>query len=103
MTPAHPVAAFVRRVLDGWWRTGMLAVYTAGDRDSAQIRAAHLNSVIRLTPYTMAANIGNGALVVWAWRDDVPVGMLVWLALLYGLCVFALLGWWASRNAAPAA
>ena len=108
MTPAHPVAAFVRRLLDGWWRTGMFAVYTAGDRDSAQIRAAHLNSVVRLTPYTMAANIGNGALVVWAYRDDVPMGMLAWLAVLYALCVFALLGWWRGRHrvhamASPAA
>jgi diguanylate cyclase (GGDEF)-like protein/PAS domain S-box-containing protein len=108
MTPAHPVAAFVRRLLDGWWRTGMLAVYTAGDRDSAQIRAAHLNSVIRLTPYTMVANLGNGALVIWAWRDDCPAGMLVWLALLYALCAFALLGWWRGRGrvrsmASPAA
>ena len=108
MTPAHPAAAFVRRLLDGWWRTGMFAVYTAGDRDSAQIRAAHLNSVVRLTPYTMAANIGNGALVVWAYRDDVPMGMLAWLAVLYALCVFALLGWWRGRHrvhtmASPAA
>jgi len=98
MTPAHPVAAFVRRLLDGWWRNGMLAVYSAGDRDSAQIRAAHLNSVIRLTPYTMVANIGNGALVIWAYRDNRPDGMLVWLALLYTLCLFALLGWWRGRH-----
>ena len=108
MTPAHPVAAFIRRLLDGWWRSGMLAVYTAADRDSAQIRAAHLNSVVRLTPYTMVANIGNGALVVWAYRDDVPMGMLVWLAMLYALCGFALLGWWRGRHrtrtmASPAA
>ena len=98
MTPAHPVAAFARRLLDGWWRFDMLAVYTAGDRDSAQIRAAHLNSVIRLTPYTMAANIGNGALVIWAYRDDVSIGMLAWLALLYLLCAFALVGWWRGRH-----
>ena len=76
----------------------MLAVYTAEDRDSAQIRAVHLNSVVRLTPYTMSANLGNGALVVWAYRDDVPPGMLVWLAMLYALCAFALLGWWRGRH-----
>ncbi|MFL6697595.1 MAG: putative bifunctional diguanylate cyclase/phosphodiesterase [Vitreoscilla sp.] len=108
MTPAPAVAAFVRRLLDGWWRTRTLAVYTAGDRDSAQIRAAHLNSVIRLTPYTMAANIGNGALVVWAYRDEVTLGMLAWLALLYALCAVAVLGWWRGRHrlrtmASPAA
>ena len=72
MTPAHPVAAFARRLADGWWRSGMLAVYTDEDRDSAQIRAAHLGAVIRLTPYTMAANFGNGALVVWAYRAMTP-------------------------------
>src|SRR5690349_3114681 len=98
MTPAHPVAAFARRLADGWWRTPMLAVYTDGDRDSAQIRAAHLNAVIRLTPYTMAANFGNGALVLWAWRDNLPAGMLVWLATLYALCLMALAGWWRVRR-----
>ena len=102
MTPAHPVVAhavaFARRLRDRWLRSGMLAVYSASDRDSAQIRAAHLNSVIRLTPYTMAANIGNGALVIWAWRDDVSAGMLAWLVLLYMLCLFALLGWWRGRH-----
>ena len=108
MTPAHPVVALLRRLADRWLRSGMLAVYNAGDRDSAQIRAAHLNSVIRLTPYTMAANIGNGALVLWAFRDDLAMGMVAWLALLYGLCAAALLGWWRGRHrvrtmASPAA
>jgi diguanylate cyclase (GGDEF)-like protein len=86
----------------------MLAVYVAPDHDSAQIRAAHLNAVVRLTPYTMAANIGNAALVVWAWRDDVSIGMLLWLGLLYALCGTAILGWWRGRGrvrtvASPAA
>ena len=76
----------------------MTAVYRAGDRDSAQIRAAHLNSVVRITPYTMAANFGNGALVIWAYRDRVSLGMLAWLALLYLLCTFALVGWWRNRH-----
>jgi len=98
MTPAHPVAAFARRLADGWWRTPMLAVYTDGDRDSAQIRAAHLNAVIRLTPFTMAANFLNGALVVWAYRDNRPAGMWVWLAALYALCLMALAGWWRGRH-----
>jgi len=98
MTQAHPVAAFARRLADGWWRSGVLAVYTDEDRDSAQIRAAHLNAVIRLTPYTMAANFGNGALVLWAWRDNLPAGMLVWLATLYALCLMALAGWWRGRR-----
>ncbi|MEP6503656.1 MAG: EAL domain-containing protein [Betaproteobacteria bacterium] len=86
----------------------MMAVYVNGDHDSAVIRAAHLNAVIRLTPYTMAANIGNAALVIWAWRDDVPVGMFVWLVLVYALCGAAILGWWRGRRrvrttASPAA
>jgi len=98
MTPAHPVVAFARRLADGWWRSGMLAVYTDEDRDSAQIRAAHLNAVIRLTPYTMAANFLNGALVVWAYRDNRPGGMWVWLAALYALCLMALAGWWRGRR-----
>ena len=98
MTPAHPVVAFFRRLAQGWWRSGMLDVYRDGDRDSAQIRAAHLNAVIRLTPYTMAANFLNGALVVWAYRDNRPTGMWVWLAALYALCLMALAGWWRGRH-----
>ena len=98
MTPAHPLAQLARRLSDRIFQSDMMTVYSARDRDSAQIRAAHLNSVIRLTPYTMAANIGNGALVVWAFRDDVSVGMIAWLALLYLLCTFALLGWWRGRH-----
>ena len=108
MTPAHPIATLARRLRDRFLRSGMLAVYSAEDRDSAQIRAAHLNSVVRLTPYTMAANIGNGALVLWAYRDEVSLGMVAWLAVLYLLCLFALLGWWRGRHrvrtmASPAA
>jgi len=98
MTPVHPVVAFARRLADGWWRSGMLAVYTDEDRDSAQIRAAHLGAVIRLTPFTMAANFLNGALVLWAYRDNRPAGMWVWLATLYALCLMALAGWWRGRR-----
>jgi len=108
MTPAQPVVALARRFADRFLGSGMMAVYRAGDRDSAQIRAAHLNSVMRLTPYTMGANVGNGALVIWAWRDGVGPGMLAWLALLYALCAFAFVGWWRGRHrvrtmASPAA
>jgi len=108
MTPARPAFDIARRLADRWLRSGFMAVYSAQDRDSAEIRAAHLNSVIRLTPYTMVANLGNGALVVWAYRDDVSPGMLAWLALLYALCGVALLGWWRGRHrprtrASPAA
>ncbi|HEY8974539.1 MAG TPA: diguanylate cyclase, partial [Burkholderiaceae bacterium] len=98
MTPANPVVAFARRLADGWWRSGMLAVYTDEDRDSAQIRAAHLGAVIRLTPFTMAANFLNGALVVWAYRADRPTGMWAWLGALYALCLMALAGWWRGRH-----
>ncbi len=102
MTPAHSPVTFVadllRRLRERCIGSETLAVYSADDRDSAEIRAAHLNSVIRLTPYTMAANIGNGALVIWAWRDDAPIGMFFWLALLYMLCASALLGWWRGRD-----
>jgi len=98
MTPPHPVADLARRLADRWFSSDFMAVYTAEDRDAAEIRAAHLNSVVRLTPYTMAANLGNGALVIWAYRDDVSLGMLAWLALLYTMCVVALLGWWRGRH-----
>ena len=98
MTPAHAIVAFARRITGRLGRSEMLVVYSANDPDSAQIRAAHLNSVMRLTPYTMAANISNGALVAWAFRDGLSIGMLAWLGVLYTMCVGALLGWWRGRH-----
>jgi diguanylate cyclase (GGDEF)-like protein/PAS domain S-box-containing protein len=98
MLTARPFADLARRLAARWPGAGMLEVYRAEDRDSAQIRAAQLQAVVRLTPYTMAANIGNGALVLWAWRADIPAGMVAWLALLCALAGLALLGWWRGRR-----
>jgi len=108
MIAAHPVVALLRRFHARWFRAGLLAVYTSADRDCAHIRAAHLSAVTRLTPYTMAANLGNGALVMWAFRADLTAGMLVWLGLLYALSGLAAWSWWRGRRrpratASPAA
>ena len=75
-----------------------LSVYSDGDRESAHIRAAHLSAVVRLTPYTMAANVGNGAMVVWAFRSAVPAALWWWLAALCALAGLATLSWWRHRR-----
>ncbi len=77
-------------------------VYTAGDRDSAELRARHLSSVTRLTPLMVLANVGNAAIVVLAF-DTVPLlQRLVWLAIVLAMCSVGLRGWWRRRDLAVA-
>ncbi|NRF67850.1 EAL domain-containing protein [Aquincola sp. S2] len=75
-------------------------VYTACDRDSAELRARHLNSVTRLTPLMVLANVGNAAIVALAF-DGVPLlHRMVWLSVLLALCGIGLRAWWRRRDKA---
>jgi diguanylate cyclase (GGDEF)-like protein len=94
----HPVERLYRRIFGKELGAAMLAVYSNPDLESAQIRAAHLHEVVRLTPYTMAANFGNGALVLWTFRDHAPISMWIWAAALYCVSGLATLGWWRRRH-----
>ena len=51
-------------------RAGIADLYGGTGHVAAQLRGAQLNSVLRLTPYAMLANLGSGALVVWAFHGD---------------------------------
>jgi len=97
-TVQHPIERLYRRAFGKEHGAAMLAVYSNDDYESAQIRASHLNEVVRLTPYTMAANVGNGALMIWAFRGHIPVGMRIWLTVLYAVSGFATLQWWRRRH-----
>ena len=46
----------------------------------------------------MAANIGSGALVLWAFRAQMPAGMWLWWASLMLISGVALMGWAARRK-----
>lgn len=73
-------------------------MYRAPDSASAAIRAAHLQTVTRLTPFMMAANLLNGLLVWWAFADAPPTGLLAWWAGLTTLALLGLAQWWRSRQ-----
>ncbi len=79
-------------------RAGIAAQYRADDPESAQIRGAHLNSVNRLTPYAMAANVGSSALVLWAFRHGMPAGLWWWWACLMIVSGLAVANWYKRRH-----
>ena len=74
-------------------RSAAALMYQATDTESARIRAAHLNAVLRLTPATMGANLGSATVVLWAFHPDVATGLWVWLAVLTAFCAITLLAW----------
>ncbi len=46
-------------------RAGIADLYGGTGHVAAQLRAAQLSSILRLTPYAMLANFGSGVLVAW--------------------------------------
>ena len=101
-TPLAPVG---RSVASGWMERlqapmggDEFDVYTAPDRESAEIRAAHLQDVLRVTPPMMAANVVNALLLAWAFRGAFPDGFWVWFVALLGFVGMALSGWQRSRR-----
>ncbi|WP_175485633.1 EAL domain-containing protein [Pseudoxanthomonas sp. GM95] len=82
-------------------RRGVAYLYQDGGRQAAQWRAAHLNSVLRLTPYTMSANIGSCLLVLWAFQDqDAHPAIWAWAAFSLLLSATTLTNWWNRRHQA---
>ncbi len=79
-------------------RNGIRSMYASADRDVARIRGAHLSEVLRLTPYAMAANACNAAMVMWAFGERRPAGLWAWLAALLAISGLGLLGWHRRRG-----
>ena len=73
-------------------------LYQVDDAESGALRAALLGAVRRLTPHTMACNLGSGALVLLAFQAAVPIGLWLWWALLNTVSLLALWGWWRQRR-----
>ncbi|WP_418318814.1 putative bifunctional diguanylate cyclase/phosphodiesterase [Piscinibacter sakaiensis] len=70
-------------------------VYRATDPDSAAIRARHMQSIGRLTPLMMFANLAGGVLLATSLRERVPMWELApWLAMLLLVCGSAIHNWW---------
>jgi diguanylate cyclase (GGDEF)-like protein/PAS domain S-box-containing protein len=79
-------------------RAGVVAMYDGADRASAQLRAAQLSSILRLTPFAMLANVGSGLAVLWAYAPSLPPGMLWWFAALAMAASLVTLNWWQHRH-----
>lgn len=60
---------------------------------AGRIRYEHLNSVVRLTPCAMAANVGCASLVLWAFQGQWTPGLLSWWFALSLIAVLAMLNW----------
>lgn len=78
-------------------RRGIALLYSDGGRAAAEWRGAHLNAILRLTPFTMAANIGSCLLMLWAFRAALPMGLVIWASLVSGLSSLTILRWWPRR------
>jgi diguanylate cyclase (GGDEF)-like protein len=95
--------AWVAAPLTRWWRSEF-EVYSALDRDSAEVRARHMQTLQGLTPLMVLANLVNGALVAGTFRGTVAGHWLMgWLALLAAGCSVAGLSWWRHRHPRPLA
>lgn len=81
-------------------RAGITELYTTVDRETAAIRGAHLQAVVRLSPFAMVANAGSGVPVAWAFSDDLSIGLASWFVLLLLLSGLGLLNAWRQRRRA---
>ena len=69
-------------------------LYGGRSAECGRIRAALLGSVVRLTPFTMASNIGCATLVLWAFRQGLGHALWLWWGLLVAVSLVAAVGWW---------
>ncbi|WP_395703106.1 putative bifunctional diguanylate cyclase/phosphodiesterase [Aquabacterium sp.] len=91
-------ASSLIQLLVTWWRREF-HVYTALDRDSAEVRARHLQTVTRLTPLMVGANLLNATALLVAFRDVAATPFtLLWLGLLLAWCGLGLRAWWRGRR-----
>jgi len=76
-------------------------LYNDPSQQMALIRAAHLNSIVRHTPYMMAANLGNALLVFWAFSATLHWSLILWWLALTLVSSVAVFSWWRRRGNPP--
>jgi diguanylate cyclase (GGDEF)-like protein len=88
---ARPRAAFA---LPGWRQTWRL--YASRDRESAELRAGHLRTVLALAPAALVGNLLVAALHTLAFRAQLsPSTLLAWWGALLLVCAMAA---WSGRR-----
>ena len=80
---------------DDWRQT--FELYRATDRESGEIRARHLQQLLKLTPLTMAGNLFGGVLLAWVMPHPLSAAFWAWLAALGLLVLAGMLAWWRGR------
>ncbi len=93
MTPASPL----RQLTVKWQKH--FRVYSARDPVSAEIRAKHVATLVRMTPFNMLANGLGGLLVAASIGPGAGlVEMGAWLGVLLALCVSGMWSWHRGRR-----
>ena len=95
----------MRQLLDrlraGRFMQAARAAFTAYQVDesvAARFRARQLQSVVRLTPLMMAANVLNVAIIVSLfWERGPRIGLVLWALGVSAVVVLALRGWFVAR------
>lgn len=84
-------------------------LYASADSAAAELRARHVEAVLRVMPLVVLAHMLNAALVVLALRSRVPLHeLLAWCAVMLLTCLLPMRSWlrWRTRvvqRVAPAA
>jgi diguanylate cyclase (GGDEF)-like protein len=81
-------------------RSDIAHLYQSDSPEAGQLRASNLAALVRLTPQTMLANVGSGALVMWAYAPTISLGMWCWFLALTALCGLAMNNWRMTRRRA---
>lgn len=79
-------------------KRGIELLYRDGSPVAAEWRAAHLASVLRISPFTMASNIGSSLLVLWSFRQKIPVGLAYWAAAISIMSLLTIAKGWRRRG-----
>ena len=74
-------------------------LYASPEQAAAEVRARHVEAVLRLTPLVLLANVINAALVILALRGSAPaLELALWAGLLGAACLHALRSWVRARG-----
>lgn len=85
--------------LDRFFRLGERGL---SDYEAERVRAVRLGAVLRNTPWLMAANVGNAAVTLAAFRDSTMFAWIaLWTAFVSVLAVMTGLTWWRTKDRPP--
>lgn len=76
-----------------------LGEHGLSESEAERVRAVRLGAVLRNTPWMMAANVGNAAVTLAAFRDSTLFPWItLWTIFVSALAVMTSLTWWRTRD-----